>query len=108
RRDSHVVDVRALCRASVPPLARRHGLAALERGGVTELRAIAHGRVDIQYGSFADERVPAQGDGSDLDPLGLCPVAVEDRFSADHGPCANRKEVRAYRHTPGEKHDTRP
>ena len=38
RRDSHVVHVRALRVTAVPPLAGRHCLAAVQRGGVTELR----------------------------------------------------------------------
>ena len=108
RRDSHVVRLRALCRGSVPPLAGRHRLAAVQRGRVTELRAIAHGRIDVEHAPFADERVPAEGHRSGLEPSRLCPVTVEDRFPADHGPCADREEVGAYRHAPGEDHDAGP
>src|SRR5439155_26897676 len=42
RRNSKVVHLRAMCRRAVPPLAVRYCLAAVQRGGVSELRPIAH------------------------------------------------------------------
>ena len=108
RRDSHVVHLRGLGRTSVPPLAGRHRLAAGQRGGVTELGPIAHGRVDVEHAPFADEHVPAEGHRSDLDSPGLCPVAVEERLFADHRPCVDRQEIGTYRHTPGEDHGSGP
>src|SRR5215472_15985665 len=108
RRDSHVVHVRALCRRSVPPLTVRHRLAAVQPGGVTELRSISDGRVDVEHRPFADEHIPAERYRSDLEPPGLRPVALEDRLLADHRPCADGQEIGTHRHAPGEDHDAWP
>src|SRR6266404_7674543 len=89
----------------MPLLARRHRLAAAQPGGVTELGAIAQGRVDVEHGPFADENVPAERYRSDLEPPGLRPVAVEDYLLADHRPSADGQEIGTHRHAPGEDHD---
>src|SRR5439155_10998230 len=51
---------------------------------------------------------PPEGHRSDLEPPGLCPIAVEDGLLADHRPCADREKIGTYRHAPGEDHDARP
>src|SRR2546426_9409188 len=63
--------------------------------------------VDVEHTPLADEHVPAEGYRSDLDPSGLCPVAIEDRLSADHRPCADPEQIGTQRHAPGEDHDAR-
>src|SRR5262249_14730944 len=80
----------------------------LERGGVTELRAIAHGRVDVEHGPFADEDVPTECYRSGLDPPGLHSVALEHCLLTDHRPCADDQQVGTYRHAPREDHNARP
>src|SRR5919197_1003650 len=45
---------------------------------------------------------PADGHRPGLDSPGLRPVAVEDRFFADHGPRADGEEIGADRHAPGQ------
>src|SRR5207248_6538787 len=64
-------------------------------------------RVDVEHTPLADEHVPAEGYRSDLDPSGLCPVAIEDSLLADHRPCADREQIGTHRHAPGEDHDAR-
>src|SRR5207253_9743397 len=86
----------------------RYRLAAVQRGGVTKLRSIAHRRVDVEHGSLADENVPSEGDRSGLDSARLCPVAEEERLPADHRPGADGEQIGAHRHTPGEDRDARP
>ena len=92
----------------MPPLAVRYRLAAVQRGGVTELRAVAHRRVDIEHGFLADENVPSEGDRSGLDSPRVCPVTEEERLPADHRPGADGEQIGAHRHTPGEDRDARP
>ena len=62
----------------MPPLAGWNRLTGVQGGGVSELRSIAHGRVDIDHAPFADEHVLAERYRTDLDPPGVIPIAVED------------------------------
>src|SRR2546425_1849529 len=57
RRGFYVVDVRALRGAAVPPLARPHPPAPVQRGGVAELRPLAPARVDVEHTPPPDEHL---------------------------------------------------
>src|SRR3989454_6915893 len=65
-------------------------------------------RVDVEHGRFADKYVLAEGDRSDLDPAGLCPVAEEDRSPTDYRSGADREEIGAHGDVPREDHHPRP
>src|SRR5439155_16741293 len=104
---SQIVHLRALCRRAVPPLAGRYRLAAVQRRGVTELRPIAHGRVDVEHGPLPDEGVPADRDRPGLDSPRMRPVALEERLLADDRPRADGEQIGAHRYAPGEDHDAR-
>src|SRR5439155_14652128 len=70
RRDSHVIHVRTLRGTAVPPLAGRHRLAAVQRGGVTELWPIAYRRVEFEPTPLVDEHISAAGNGAHIDLTG--------------------------------------
>src|SRR6266487_1241279 len=91
----------------MPALAGRYRLAAVERGGVTELRPIAHRCVDVEHGPLADDDAPAERDPSGLDSPRLRPVTLEERLPADDRPRADGEQIGAYRYAPGEDRDAR-
>ncbi len=82
---------------AVEPLAVRHALAALQRRGVTELRAVAHRGVDVDHAGFADERVAADLDRADVNEVRLRAITENDRILAQDGVVADRYHVGANR-----------
>src|SRR5208282_4288540 len=75
---------------------------------MTELRYVAHRRVDVEHALLADEYLPAEGDRTGLDPPRVGPVAAEVRLLADHRVRADGEQVGAHRHMMGEDHRGRP
>src|SRR5262245_29136839 len=75
---------------------------------MSELRPVAHGRVDVEHGLLADEHVPAQSDRSGLDAPRVGPVAEEVRLLPYDRSGADREQIGAYRHAAGEDHDAWP
>src|SRR5436309_15327221 len=91
----------------MPALAGRDRLAAVERGGVTELRPIAHRGVDVVHRPLANDDVPADRHPSDLDVPRLRAVTLEEGLPADDRPRADGEQIGAYRYSPGEDRGAR-
>src|SRR6058998_3166765 len=91
----------------MPPLAVQYRLATVQRGGVTELRPIAHRRVDIEHGPLADEDAPTERDPTGLDSPRLRAVTLEEGLPADDRARADGEQIGAYRNSPGEDRDAR-
>jgi hypothetical protein len=63
---------------------------------MTELRAVAHRRPDVENRALTDEDVLAERDGADLDDAGPGPVPVEEPIvsrSVQMGVCRVSKTV---------------
>ncbi len=104
-RDPYVVHLCALGRGAVPALSRRYRDTAVQRGGVAQLRPVAHRGADVEHGLLADEDVLAEGDRAGPDPPGVRLVAEERGVLADHRAGADGQQVGADRNDWGEDRD---
>ena len=97
-----------LCWGAVPMLTGGHRLPGVQRGGVAQLRPIAHRGADVKHGRFADEDVLAEGDRARLDHPGVRPVAGERGVLTDDRAGADGEQVGAHRHGRGKDRHTAP
>src|SRR5688572_7362580 len=85
----------------MPALVRRDRLSALQRRGMTELRAVSHVGVDVEHARLADERVPTDPYRAGVDVAGLSAKAEHRGILAQDGVVADPDEVRADWHGTG-------
>lgn len=106
-RDPDVVHRGGTGRGAVPAFARGDRRAAVQRGGVAQLAAVADRGADVEDGLLADEDVPAEGDGAGADPARVRPVAEEQSVLADDRARADGQQVGGHRNRVGQDRHAR-